>query len=59
LVDWSKAPADAIYWVYDARASRGRWLNGDFEVEEFGVMWDWKPAPSFGATSYQHIERPA
>ena len=56
-VDWTLAPDDAVEWVFDARAGRGRWLNGNHTVEEYGIVWEWDPAPSFGATGAMRVRK--
>lgn len=49
-VDWTQAPLDAVTWKYSAKPKQGRWLNGKNRIEEYGCVWEWTPAPSFGAT---------
>lgn len=51
-VDWSKAPKGkgVNEWRYDAKGKCGRWLTGKNQMEEFGIVWEWFPAPDFGAT---------
>ena len=56
-VDWTLAPLDAVEWVYDEKARRGRWLNGKHEIEEYGLVWEWYPAPDFGATRATRIRK--
>ena len=56
-VDWTQAPEDAIEWVYDERGRRGRWLNGKHTVEEYGIVWEWAPAPDFGAVHAMRVKK--
>ena len=58
-VDWSLAPQNrgVNEWIYDERAQCGRWLTGNFEVQEFGCLWEWFPAPDFGATDAMRVKR--
>lgn len=57
VVDWTQAPDDAVEWVFDERAGKGRWLNGNHKIEEYGIVWEWDPAPSFDATKAMRVRK--
>lgn len=50
-IDWTQAPDGFHIWRYHEDKQVAVWLNGKNRTEEWGIVWEAMPAPTFGVTT--------